>query len=149
MANTSSDTNVRIIIDGLAHLKPPTISQSVHREECTQCFDNQVRPQSTKPHPLPLLGLPFRPPQDDPLGVDVCLTCFNGGCISTERHHAQTHFKKTGHAFALNVRRRARPRPKRVSHAQRSTPPSPFYLTIKRLIRETYRTTGTQSRRRK
>lgn len=27
----------------LAKLQPPKLSQSVHREECTQCFDNQVR----------------------------------------------------------------------------------------------------------
>ena len=41
--NDSKDTDIRIIIDGLARLKPPTLSQSVHREECTQCFDTQVR----------------------------------------------------------------------------------------------------------
>ena len=69
---------------------------------------------------MPLL--PSRPPQDNPVGVDVCLTCFNGGCLSAERHHAHTHFKKTGHAFALNVRRRARPRPQRVSHAYEACP---------------------------
>jgi uncharacterized UBP type Zn finger protein len=27
----------------VANLQPPKLSQSVHREECTQCFDNQVR----------------------------------------------------------------------------------------------------------
>jgi len=27
----------------LSKLEPPRLSQSVHREECTQCFDNQVR----------------------------------------------------------------------------------------------------------
>lgn len=43
MANNLNDADIRIIIDGLAHLKPPTLSQSVHREECTQCFDTQVR----------------------------------------------------------------------------------------------------------
>jgi hypothetical protein len=26
----------------IAHLQPPKLSQSVHREECTQCFDDQV-----------------------------------------------------------------------------------------------------------
>ena len=29
----------------LYKLQPPKLSQSVHREECTQCFDNQVRVQ--------------------------------------------------------------------------------------------------------
>jgi Variant UBP zinc finger len=46
MASNLSDADTRIILDGLARLKPPTLSQSVHREECTQCFDNQVRPRS-------------------------------------------------------------------------------------------------------
>ena len=27
----------------ITRLEPPRLSQSVHREECTQCFDNQVR----------------------------------------------------------------------------------------------------------
>lgn len=27
----------------IARLQSPRLSQSVHREECTQCFDNQVR----------------------------------------------------------------------------------------------------------
>ena len=30
-------------IGDIARLQPPKLSQSVHREECTQCFDNQVR----------------------------------------------------------------------------------------------------------
>jgi hypothetical protein len=46
MASNLNDADIRTITDGLARLKPPTLSQSVHREECTQCFDNQVRPQS-------------------------------------------------------------------------------------------------------
>ncbi|TFK48016.1 ubiquitin carboxyl-terminal hydrolase 14 [Heliocybe sulcata] len=71
----------------ISRLKGPKLSQSVHREECTQCFDNQ----------------------DHPLGIDVCLTCFNGGCLGSERHHARTHFEKSGHPFALNVRRKLKP----------------------------------------
>ena len=46
MANNLNDADIRTITDGLARLEPPTLSQSVHREECTQCFDSQVRPQS-------------------------------------------------------------------------------------------------------
>ncbi|CDO69813.1 hypothetical protein BN946_scf184803.g11 [Trametes cinnabarina] len=76
----------------ISRLQPPRLSQSVHREECTQCFDNQ----------------------DSPLGIDVCLTCFNGGCLDKDRHHARTHVAKTGHAFALNVRRRLKPSANRV-----------------------------------
>ena len=30
-------------LDHLSLLKQPRLSQQVHREECTQCFDNQVR----------------------------------------------------------------------------------------------------------
>jgi len=52
--------------------------------------------------------------QDGPLGIDVCLTCFNGGCLDTERHHAIIHYKKSGHKFALNVKRRGKPSSRRV-----------------------------------
>ncbi|KAJ3800864.1 ubiquitin carboxyl-terminal hydrolase 14 [Lentinula aff. detonsa] len=67
----------------VASLQPPKLSQSVHREECTQCFDDQ----------------------DTAYGISVCLTCFNGGCLSSERHHAQIHWKKTGHLFSVDVKR--------------------------------------------
>ncbi|KII83872.1 hypothetical protein PLICRDRAFT_46628 [Plicaturopsis crispa FD-325 SS-3] len=77
----------------LAQLQAPRLSQSVHREECTQCFDNQ----------------------DLPSGIDVCLTCFNGGCLSDERHHAGTHAQRAGHPFTLNVKRKLKPSPQRPS----------------------------------
>ncbi|KAG8831395.1 hypothetical protein FRC17_003221 [Serendipita sp. 399] len=75
----------------LQTLQSPKISQAVHREECTQCFDNQ----------------------DMEGGVEVCLSCFNGGCPSEERHHARMHHQKSGHPFTLNVRRRLKPTIKR------------------------------------
>ena len=31
------------------------------------------------------------------------------------RRHAQSHFKKTGHPFTINVKRKMKPRSKRVS----------------------------------
>ncbi|KAL7413187.1 ubiquitin carboxyl-terminal hydrolase 14 [Mrakia frigida] len=68
-------------------LSPPRLSHAVHREECTLCFDDQ----------------------DQPEGVDVCLTCFNGGCPSQERHHARSHFEKSGHPMVVNVRRVKKP----------------------------------------
>ena len=73
----------------LADMPNPRLSQSVHREECTQCFDNQ----------------------DLPLGVDVCLSCFNGGCINDDpsRQHAHLHHEKLGHPFSLNVKRKLKP----------------------------------------
>ncbi|KAA1476327.1 ubiquitin carboxyl-terminal hydrolase 14 [Dentipellis sp. KUC8613] len=86
-------------LDELARLQPPKLSQAVHREECTQCFDNQ----------------------DNPLGIDVCLTCFNGGCLNPERHHARTHFEKTGHRFTLNVKRKLKPSAQR---ADEEAPPA-------------------------
>ncbi|KAI0032442.1 ubiquitinyl hydrolase [Vararia minispora EC-137] len=84
----SSPSNTVAQIAGLLH---PKLSQSVHREECTQCFDSQ----------------------DSLEGIDVCLHCFNGGCLGAERHHARDHSRKTGHRFALNVRRKLKPSTRR------------------------------------
>ncbi|KAF8710846.1 Hydrolase, partial [Rhizoctonia solani] len=75
----------------LIALQPPRLSQAVHREECTQCFDSQ----------------------DSPNGIDVCLHCFNGGCLGEERHHARTHAEKTGHVWSLNFRRTPKPKSQR------------------------------------
>ncbi|KAJ7256532.1 ubiquitin carboxyl-terminal hydrolase 14 [Mycena haematopus] len=75
----------------LQRLSSPKLSQSVHREECTQCFDNQ----------------------DGPQGIEVCLSCFNGGCTG-ERHHMRTHLQRSGHRFTLNVKRKPKPSTKRV-----------------------------------
>ncbi|KAI1121178.1 ubiquitin carboxyl-terminal hydrolase 14 [Nemania abortiva] len=63
-------------------LSPPTPAQSVYREDCTQCFDSI----------------------DDPEGLDVCLQCFNGGCVGA-RTHSQLHYATTNHPLVLNVRR--------------------------------------------
>ncbi|KAI8376214.1 uncharacterized protein BYT42DRAFT_573797 [Radiomyces spectabilis] len=61
----------------------PTAHTKVHKEECTQCFDNQ----------------------DGPRGIDVCLTCFNGGCSDAPRQHAKTHYELTQHPLVVNIRR--------------------------------------------
>ena len=55
--------------------------------------------------------------QDHPLGVDVCLICFNGGCLDRKRQHALTHVEKTGHTFTLNVKRKLKPSANRVRSA--------------------------------
>ncbi|KAL4263101.1 Ubiquitin carboxyl-terminal hydrolase [Pleurotus pulmonarius] len=86
-------------IDEIQRLPPPTLSNSVHREECTQCFDNQ----------------------DYATGVDVCLNCFNGGCLSPERNHAAIHSQKLGHPFTLNVKRKFKPTTQR---AEDEEPPA-------------------------
>ncbi|WWC91273.1 uncharacterized protein L201_006216 [Kwoniella dendrophila CBS 6074] len=65
------------------NLRPPTIAQQVHREECTLCFDGQ----------------------DDPEGVLVCLQCFNGGCFGEGRRHAHLHAEKTGHNLGVVIKR--------------------------------------------
>ncbi|KAI5479302.1 ubiquitin carboxyl-terminal hydrolase 5/13 [Pseudohyphozyma bogoriensis] len=68
-----------------SQLQPPRPSQGVYKEECTQCYDSQ----------------------DGPNGVDVCLTCFNGGCPKgSTNEHGVLHFKHTGHAIFLNIKRR-------------------------------------------
>ncbi|KAG5762431.1 hypothetical protein H9Q72_009462 [Fusarium xylarioides] len=66
----------------LIGLTPPNPSQSVYREDCTQCFDSI----------------------DDPAGLDVCLQCFNGGCAG-DRNHDKLHYALTQHPLALNIRR--------------------------------------------
>ncbi|KAF9460620.1 ubiquitin carboxyl-terminal hydrolase 14 [Collybia nuda] len=75
----------------LARLQPPKLSQSVHREECTQCFDGQ----------------------DTAGGVEVCLSCFNGGCAGPG--HARLHVEKMRHGFTLNVKRKLKPSAKRAN----------------------------------
>ncbi|EAU87111.2 ubiquitin carboxyl-terminal hydrolase 14 [Coprinopsis cinerea okayama7 len=86
-------------IDTISTLPPPRLSQAVHREECTQCFDNQ----------------------DLPAGIDVCLVCFNGGCLDNERRHAQNHVQKSGHKFTLNIKRKVKPSAQR---AESEEPPA-------------------------
>ncbi|KAJ3082605.1 hypothetical protein HK102_001574 [Quaeritorhiza haematococci] len=71
-----------------ARLSPPTLASLVYKEECTLCFDNQDLPQ----------------------GIEVCLTCFNGGCLDNDRQHAMMHYKKTQHPIVMNIRRVQKPR---------------------------------------
>ncbi|MBE7181497.1 MAG: hypothetical protein INR71_09870, partial [Terriglobus roseus] len=65
-----------------AELRAPGPSQSVYREDCTQCFDSI----------------------DDAAGLDVCLFCFNGGCVA-ERQHALLHAHAASHPLVLNIKR--------------------------------------------
>ncbi|KAL4801386.1 hypothetical protein BDV18DRAFT_164983 [Aspergillus unguis] len=68
--------------EDLPDLRPPSASQAVYREDCTQCFDSI----------------------DDESGLNVCLSCFNGGCAGS-RDHGRLHFERFGHPLALNIRR--------------------------------------------
>lgn len=63
-------------------LSPPTPSQAVYREDCTQCFDSI----------------------DEPAGLDVCLQCFNGGCPGVKTH-SKLHSVVRSHPLVLNIRR--------------------------------------------
>ncbi|KAH7081616.1 ubiquitin carboxyl-terminal hydrolase 14 [Paraphoma chrysanthemicola] len=63
-------------------LRAPGPTQSVYREDCTQCFDSI----------------------DDPSGLDVCLYCFNGGCTG-ERNHSLLHVSSANHPLVLNIKR--------------------------------------------
>ncbi|CZT45282.1 related to ubiquitin thiolesterase [Rhynchosporium secalis] len=65
-----------------AELRSPGATQSVYREDCTQCFDSI----------------------DDPTGLDVCLHCFNGGCAG-DRQHAALHAVLKSHPLVLNIKR--------------------------------------------
>ncbi|KAI9725526.1 MAG: hypothetical protein M1828_003014 [Chrysothrix sp. TS-e1954] len=64
-------------------LSPPKPSQSVYREDCTQCFDSI----------------------DNASGLNVCLYCFNGGCVG-ERNHALLHYESYKHPLSLNIQRK-------------------------------------------
>ena len=64
------------------NLRPPRPTQSVYREDCTQCFDSI----------------------DDEAGLDVCLHCFNGGCAG-DRNHSLLHYTSTSHPLVLNIKR--------------------------------------------
>ncbi|KIM37665.1 hypothetical protein M413DRAFT_448435 [Hebeloma cylindrosporum] len=69
----------------ITRLQPPRLSQSVHREECTQCFDNQHR------------------------WCRSLSRLLQWRMLDKGRHHARTHVRKSGHRFTLNVRRKPKP----------------------------------------
>ncbi|KAJ3116750.1 6-phosphofructokinase, alpha subunit [Phlyctochytrium bullatum] len=82
------DEEMSTCVHATTALNPPTASSRVHKDECTQCFDSQ----------------------DSELGVDVCLTCFNGGCRDAERAHSKLHYEKFKHPLVLNMKRTLKPR---------------------------------------
>ncbi|KAI1306701.1 hypothetical protein EDD11_004704 [Mortierella claussenii] len=64
-------------------LSVPSHTAQIYKDECTHCYDSP----------------------DNEGGLDVCLTCFNGGCTDPDRHHAIQHYTKAGHPLALNIKR--------------------------------------------
>ncbi|RKP15485.1 hypothetical protein BJ684DRAFT_6943 [Piptocephalis cylindrospora] len=88
----------------LASLQVPSPNTVVYREECTQCFDDQ----------------------DGPWGVQVCLHCFNGGCMPTEgkgASHATHHASLKRHPLSVNIRRFVQADPGRSGDEEAGTPP--------------------------
>ncbi|KAF9170693.1 hypothetical protein BGX21_006293 [Mortierella sp. AD011] len=64
-------------------LSVPSHTAQIYKDECTICFDSP----------------------DNETGLDVCLSCFNGGCTDPDRYHAIQHYTKVGHPLALNIKR--------------------------------------------
>ncbi|KAG2184162.1 hypothetical protein INT44_009177 [Umbelopsis vinacea] len=92
----------------LAQLQVPNSYSNIYKDECTLCFDSQ----------------------DSPTGLDVCLTCFNGGCTDSQRSHARLHYSKTQHPIVLNMRRILKEQPKRRSDDGSPPPPKISKLAI-------------------
>ncbi|KAH9817150.1 hypothetical protein DFH28DRAFT_1081391 [Melampsora americana] len=80
----------------LSWISSPTNRSIVYREECTQCFDSQ----------------------DHQFGIDVCLQCFNGGCVTPDHHHAKNHAIKHDHPLALNIKRIPKPKSQRTPDSE-------------------------------
>ncbi|KAF9377188.1 hypothetical protein CPB97_010362 [Podila verticillata] len=66
-----------------ARLSVPSPTAQIYKDECTFCYDSP----------------------DNEGGLDVCLTCYNGGCTDSERYHNIQHYTKSGHSLALNIKR--------------------------------------------
>ncbi|GAA5894063.1 hypothetical protein JCM8208_002337 [Rhodotorula glutinis] len=95
----------------LSSIAPPRPSQTVYREECTQCFDTH----------------------DLPAGIDVCLTCFNGACspLGSVNGHGRAHFDKSGHRVVVNIQRRKKPASERRRSKRDSNEPPVKKLAIR------------------
>ncbi|QIW99806.1 hypothetical protein AMS68_005324 [Peltaster fructicola] len=65
-----------------ANICSPGPTDPVYREDCTLCFDSTF----------------------DSAGLDVCLTCFNGGCAGS-RNHSHLHATQAQHPLAVNIRK--------------------------------------------
>ncbi|KAJ1554590.1 hypothetical protein HK096_002847, partial [Nowakowskiella sp. JEL0078] len=65
-----------------SNVATPTHNSQVFKDECTLCFANNLNPH----------------------GVDVCLSCFNGGCSRFHHNHAFSHSSKYSHPLVVNLR---------------------------------------------
>ncbi|KAF9585467.1 hypothetical protein BGW38_002258 [Lunasporangiospora selenospora] len=71
-----------------AGINVPAPTAQIYKDECSFCYDSP----------------------DNEGGLDVCLTCFVGGCTDPERYHNIQHSNKTGHPLALNIKRVKKPK---------------------------------------
>ncbi|KAJ3196804.1 hypothetical protein HK101_007635 [Irineochytrium annulatum] len=71
----------------LSQIRRPTLATEVHKDECTVCFETSTAEN----------------------GIDVCLTCFNGGCNAEDRNHSRLHHSKHRHPVVLNIKKVAIP----------------------------------------
>jgi ubiquitin carboxyl-terminal hydrolase 5/13 len=76
----STEMNTCVHLETL-ELRNPLPQAKIFKEECTYCFES-----------------PFA---DE--GLDICLTCYNGGCLG-ESKHSQLHYRKTHHPLVVNVK---------------------------------------------
>lgn len=54
--------------------------------------------------------------KDSADGIDVCLSCFQSGCLASGREHALAHYQANkNHPLALNIKRKEKPKPQDVS----------------------------------
>jgi len=69
----------------LSSVRVPAAGAVIHKEECTQCYHTDASPS----------------------GLDVCLTCYNGGCTGLDSFgHAARHATLgVGHPIVLNIRK--------------------------------------------
>ncbi|KAJ3229576.1 hypothetical protein HDU81_005241 [Chytriomyces hyalinus] len=85
-----------------------TFRHGVHKDECTQCFANQVGlGWETSFDPVSRAKKKQLLSQDSAHGIDVCLGCFNGACTDADLGHSRAHFANfgNGHSLVLNIRR--------------------------------------------
>lgn len=65
------------------NFKEINYNTTIYKDECTQCFDNQ----------------------DSENGVNVCLTCYNGGCENSIYNHSLCHSQRFNHPLVMNIKR--------------------------------------------
>lgn len=98
-------------IESLSALQNISSNVFIHKEECTQCFDDHVSGgwrwrKATHKRVETDVAI-----KDSETGIDLCLSCFNGGCTENrDRCHSSNHFRLSKHPLALNIQRKLKHR---------------------------------------